>query len=198
MGGTINSMVANGRRVVHLVMICDDYRNSARVKIDAEARMDDASVAADELGMDLFVFQEIPENQGPQYSDLLVAEIDAWLKELQPCEVYTCLPWFNVDHDAVYKATVAAMRRHFSCPFWAYEMPQQELGFQVPEHGWLYNPLSEEDMAAKRLAIMAYDPTQKLVTKPGPVSMRGAEALARLRGVEVGYANAERFLLLRG
>lgn len=183
---------------MHLVLIGGMYTKADGTIVLAGARMEDAIAAADALGVHLLMYEGIPENKGTGHVGEMVRELGYWLKTLQPGEVYTCLPWFNQDHDAVHKATLAAMRRHFSGMFWAYEMPQQGLGYQMPEFGWAYSEIAPKDRAAKEKAIRAYEPTQQLFSKDGPVSWKGADALARMRGSEVGVDYAERFLLLRG
>lgn len=199
MGGTIHRMAEQGIEVVHLVLMVQGYRNSNKVYLDTNDRVQDASNAAGVLGVShLEVDRTIPENKGLSHVDYMVGLFDRWLEEMQPTEVYTCLPWFNDDHVAVYRASLAAMRRSFSPTFWAYEMPQQDLGYHVPEHGWRYVSLDDQDVAMKLKALAQYDRTQGLIHKTGPVSTRGAEALAMMRGTEIGTKWAERQLLLRG
>lgn len=194
----MKAWVKAGVQVVHLVLIGGIYETAYGTIVLAGARLEDAIAAADALGTHLLMYEGVPENKGISHVGEIVKELDYWIKNLQPSEVYTCLPWFNQDHEAVHKATLAAMRRHFSCRFWAYEMPQQGLGYQMPEFGWEYVRMSPESRTAKAAAIHAYEPTQKLFSKDGPISWKGADALARMRGSEVGVDYAERFLLLRG
>jgi LmbE family N-acetylglucosaminyl deacetylase len=199
MGGTIHRMAEQGTQVVHLVLMVQGYQNSGLVYLETQERVQDATSAATVLGIShLEIDRTIPENKGLSHVDYMVGLLDRLIQEMQPTEVYTCLPWFNDDHVAVYRATLAAMRRSFSPMFWAYEMPQQDLGYHIPEHGWRYVSLDDQDVAMKLKGLAQYERTQSLVSKTGPVSTRGAEALAMMRGTEIGTKWAERQLLLRG
>lgn len=197
MGGTMHHFARLGP-VVHMVMMVGDYRNAAGDMVEMASRRDDATRAAEFLNVSGMIFCDFEENTGDMIRGDMVRAIDTVIELIRPRDVFTCLPWFNQDHDAVHMATVASMRRYFAARFWAYELPAQGLGYHMPEHGWAYRVLDDEDQMAKATAIACYENTQKLVSKDGPVSLDGATALAQMRGSELGVAMAERQLLLRG
>jgi LmbE family N-acetylglucosaminyl deacetylase len=177
-------------------MTASPYTTSENALVTEQQRLDEGSRAARELGVEV-QFGDFEDNHLSQAQPQLVAFIDKLIAQFNPTEVFTCLPWFNDDHTALYRATLAAMRKNNSIYFWGYEMPQQSLGYQMPEHGWLYVKLDREAVNRKTKALCAYE-TQQLVGKTGPVSLQGAMKLTELRGSEVGAELAERQLLLQG
>jgi LmbE family N-acetylglucosaminyl deacetylase len=196
MGGTM-AILARQQRVRHVVMALTDYVSSDGVTISEQLRLDEAARACCELKVELHA-APFPDNGLTGVLPGLVAYIDDLLRVFRPTDVYTCLPWFNADHDALYRASLAAMRKvGQNICFWGYEMPGQGLGYTMPEHGWMYSRLDRSAIDCKMRAISAYD-TQKLAGKSGPVSLNGTMRLAELRGCECNAEWAERQLLLRG
>jgi LmbE family N-acetylglucosaminyl deacetylase len=197
MGATMAALAARGERVRHVVMTTSQYKTSDNRLITSQQRRDEAALAASELGVEFQPGNFVDNDLIGQLSDL-VRYVDELLEAYQPTDVYTCLPWFNEDHTALYKATLAAMRRMGQqTAFWGYEMPAQELGYRMPEAGWFYSIVDKVCMNKKLNALMAYQ-SQNLIRKSGPVSLRGSRTLAELRGCECGAEFAERQLLLRG
>jgi LmbE family N-acetylglucosaminyl deacetylase len=113
--------------------------------------------------------------------------------------VLVCLPSHNQDHEALYRATLAAFRPG-RWPgvkqIWAYEHPANGSWNTQPTTGRCYVSVSQEDMAAKVRALNEHA-SQFGSRKPNHDGPDGAMALARLRGSEIGVPYAEVFWLLR-
>lgn len=93
---------------------------------------------------------------------------------------------FHQDHQVV---TEEAMRVFRRSTMLGYEMPM----ISLPVEGVMYSPLDAEDMAAKEEAVGAYvSQHHRASMKPGIM-----EALARVRGNQIGMNYAEVFEVIR-
>jgi N-acetylglucosamine malate deacetylase 1 len=125
------------------------------------------------------------------------------LAKLRP-DVVIAPSWgdYNQDHQAVYEATIAACRP--GAPDYR-TVPRVVLTYELPYVAWsmvehqptpgLLVPLSPEALAAKLGALELY--RSQLKSSSGPISLRGAETLARFRGLLSGSDAAEAFHVKR-
>jgi len=111
------------------------------------------------------------------------------------------MPSYNDDHRRVWEAGIAACRpgRIDGVGVYAYEQANANcLGEQLPgrEFGKIYQSVKPEAVEAKKKAILCHQSQMNGRTNSiyGP---EAAEALARLRGLEVGLDYAEMFYLIR-
>jgi len=124
------------------------------------------------------------------------------VKEVRPDVVYTTSGAdLNRDHRLVFEATLVATRPVPGSPvkkLLSYEVVSETewgraLGVFCPNY---YVRLDAEDMRKKVVAMQAY--ASELRPFPHPRSLETLEALAKLRGSEIGEELAEAFTLIRG
>lgn len=109
---------------------------------------------------------------------------------------------YNQDHQAVYEATMTALRP--GAPEYK-AFPAVVLTYELPYEAWsvadaqlapnLLVPLPPDALVAKLGALELY--RSQLKSMNGPVSLRGAERLARYRGLLCGAEAAEGFHVKR-
>lgn len=109
---------------------------------------------------------------------------------------------YNQDHHAVYEATMIALRP--GAPELR-AIPPVVLTYELPYESWttadtqpppnLLVPLAPEALRAKLGALELY--RSQLKSMSGPVSLRGAETLARYRGLLCGAEAAEGYHVKR-
>ena len=109
---------------------------------------------------------------------------------------------YNQDHQAVYEATMTALRpgapehKPLTPVVLTYELPYQAWSASdtqaVPS---LLVALGPDALRAKLGALELY--RSQLKTTRGPISLRGAESLARYRGVQCGAEAAEAYHVKR-
>jgi LmbE family N-acetylglucosaminyl deacetylase len=130
-------------------------------------------------------FDEVPQSR-------FVCEFDALFPKFD--EVYLPLPSYNADHERVWKAGLAAFRpgKLDRTALFAYEQPMQSHGEQLASAIMCkrYYRLSEDDIVAKMRALTRHS-SQVAGREDALCGPAGVEALARLRGLEVGAAYAE-------
>jgi LmbE family N-acetylglucosaminyl deacetylase len=202
MGGYMARLVAEGVPVKHVLLSASSYAraNGAQIRgIDREREFRAACVA---LGVN---------GEGPLFGSLGVEENEFHLARRGPMvdriqkaaegftELFTCLPWFNQDHTVVWEAVSAATRPAQSGSHvpevWAYEMPGQHHGPQ-PQGSWCHVEVSSEHLMQKVRAL-AHHQTQMDGKQRELIGQAGVQALATLRGLEMGTKYAERFMLVR-
>jgi LmbE family N-acetylglucosaminyl deacetylase len=131
----------------------------------------------------------------------LVRVIDQAIDDFRPTSLFVPYASHHQDHQAVYRATLAALRPRASTIgirlVALYEYPYAA-SWPPPElpGGKFHLPLSERVLAAKLLTLAAYD---SQVGRPGTwLDVARAETWARMRGAEIGVPAAEAFWLVRG
>ena len=124
------------------------------------------------------------------------------IKEVRPAIVYTSGGGdLNIDHRLVFEAVLVATRPVLGSSvkkLLSYEIVSEtewgrSLGVFNPTY---YVPLTREDVRQKLSAMAAYK--SELRQDPHPRSLEVLEALAKLRGSEIGCQLAEAFMLIRG
>jgi len=131
----------------------------------------------------------------------LVKQLDEIQEHYKPDEVLIPLPSAHQDHRTVWEACVASTR-----PSPAKHNPRMIAAYEYPLTGWgpgsdmsafrggLYVDISEQ-LDLKLEALKCYE--SQMRGENEQISLEGAKALARLRGVESGCSYAELFHILR-
>lgn len=201
MGGAMSRMKSEGDRVV--IAVCAGPGDLTMVHsgqtIPFEQRRKEQEAAALVLGCGIewldiapaSKFDTVPQADFVSAFDKLFRQFD---------HVYLPLPSYNSDHRIVFETGLAAFRpgKLDKVALFAYEQAcSQCLGEpgQWP-YGRRYIGLSEFHLMAKKGALEAHE-SQTAARGQTIYGPAGIEALARLRGLEVGTPLAEMVYLLR-
>lgn len=132
----------------------------------------------------------------------MVAMLDKIQQFFKPTQILLPLPSFHQDHKYMWNICIAATRpspaKHAPTLIAAYEYPAQCWGDSSSYdagQGGIYVDISGEYMADKEEALSHYETQMR--EDNHLISIEGARALARLRGLESGYHYAELFHCLR-
>jgi len=136
-----------------------------------------------EGGFPLHRLDTIPREQ-------LIHAVERTLEQVRPTCVLAIAPGYDQDHQAVYKAVLAATRPHRYGGCILVGEPQSG---QI--HPNLYVTLSEEDAARKCQAVVSYQ-TQRADPRH-PHSLEAVQSLLRVRGREIFAHYAEGFDVVR-
>jgi LmbE family N-acetylglucosaminyl deacetylase len=202
-GGTI-ARHADAGDVVRVLFMTDGV--GARGGGDDAARRERrqaAEGAAAILGITAMRFHDFPDNALDTVPLLRVAQaIEAIAGEHPPHTVYTHFGHdLNIDHRIVFQAVMTAFRPQPHCSV------RRILCFETRSSTeWAANPAAlafqpnhhveiTATLARKRAALEAY--AAEMRPAPHARSLAALEALAMLRGAEVGVAAAEAFVLVR-
>jgi LmbE family N-acetylglucosaminyl deacetylase len=171
-------------------------------KVSKEERIEELEASLDVLGTAEYSILK------PDYDSRLhlvpagelVGELDRCIDDFKPVEVLIPLPSSHQDHETMYRICVAACRpnpsKHTPMLIAAYEYPASGWGAaNGSEHGGMYVDITG-DMDRKMASLSCYK-SQLFRTENDCISVHGAEALARLRGIEAGFKYAEKFTILR-
>lgn len=128
----------------------------------------------------------------------LITQLDSIIKDFRPTAVLFPYSSHHQDHQAVYQASVAALRPTVSTNFIrlkaAYEYPYITASWNssMTSNSKVYVPLTDEDIEKKRDALYAYK--SQLVRDPRDIlDVSSIINLAKVRGTEIGYDYAEVF-----
>jgi N-acetylglucosamine malate deacetylase 1 len=205
-GGTIARMASDGRAVHVLVLADGESSRVADQKIDPArlaARRSAAQAAGTILGCASVEVLDFPDNRLDTVALLdVVKAIEAFVERHAPYTVMTHHGGdVNVDHHVVHEAVIAACRPQ------PHSTVRELLFFEVPSStewrpagsAMSFAPNWFVDVTAtfeKKLeALREYE--SELRPFPHARSIEGVAALARSRGVTVGVAAAEAFMVGR-
>lgn len=200
-GGTILKHVEKGD-AVH-VLLLGDGETSRDVTADVAQREQAALEAGRRLGTFQTIFKRLPDNQFDSIPLLtIIKEISKILEEIKPEIVYTHYPFdLNVDHRLTAEAVMTACRPQPGfCvkKIWAFET-LSSTEWQHRAGGTVFAPTVYVDISSvieKKLhGLESY--SQELRDYPHPRSLEGVKILSQFRGLEVGFAHAEAFQVLR-
>lgn len=128
----------------------------------------------------------------------LVTVLDKYIREFKPTTVLFPYSSHHQDHQAVYKASIAALRPTVSTNFIrlkaAYEYPYITTSWNssMSSDSKLYYPLSQRHIDKKREALKEYK--SQLARDPRDIlDVSSIINLAKVRGTEIGYDYAEAF-----
>ena len=200
-GGYLHRMAREKTAAAQVVIFA--YGNYVRANgecVTFEERKAETAASLALLGADHKFVEGFYENYGDTGPSKLVGQIEMLIDTVRPDELFVCLPSFNQDHTALYRATITALRPGRADRVkrvWAYEYPGNCWGPEAPLWGHCYVRLSSEDFNAKMSALLEHASQGFGVDHARHVGMAGMCALAALRGSECGTSWAELFYLLR-
>lgn len=204
-GGLMSSLSDNNFEVRVLVVAThnDTYNYNVNRKVSNEEREFECMRALRELGIDadesLVQLSGFEDGKLDQCSmkDLVTA-IDEQIKEFRPTAVLFPYSSHHQDHQAIYKASIAALRPTVSTNFIqlkaAYEYPYITTSWNssMSSDSKLYYPLDKRHIDRKRKALEQYK--SQLVRDPRDIlDVSSIINLAKVRGTEIGYDYAEAF-----
>lgn len=199
--GTLARHAAEGD-AVHIVFLADG-EGARGSKDQLNERRDAAQKAGDALGAKSVSFHDFPDNKMDSVALLDVAQvIEKVIAEVQPHIIYTHHGGdLNIDHQVTHRAVLTACR----------PMPESQIeaiyGFEVlsstewasADQDAAFVPVHHVDISdtfdQKMAALKCYD--SEMRPFPHARSYEAVEALAVLRGAQVGLKKAESFTCLR-
>lgn len=200
---------AGGEVYLQVMTLADlhQYSHGGAV-VSGKTRQDELEQAVDFLGIDgydlLFTDEESHLRLDTKPLRELISFIEHTgkfsLDNIKPTMLLLPAPSFNQDHEATYKAGVAASRP--ANPEYKH-MPQHVWLYEYPLHCWGSEPLLSNRMFVdisnwleqKCNAVKVY--ASQLQDEPHPLSPEGVKCLAKLRGRAIGVKAAEAFTPLR-
>jgi len=206
-GGTLAACVRADNAVRVLILsvssLSRDVSETERERLKSR-RMAAAREVADRSGWSL-ALHDLPDSGFDTVPFVTIAKlIENEVRRFEPTTVITHYPGdLARDHQVTAAATATAVRpcgRHLPPALIYFEIRSStEWSCDAMRGAFqpsLWSPLSDESWRIKREALQIY--ADELRDWPHPRSLDGIEALARMRGSEIGVARAEAFLLARG
>jgi len=201
-GGTLARDADAGHRV-RVLFLTDGVGARGAADAAAAERRAAAEAAAARLGIAETRFLSFPDNALDTVPLLsIVQAVEAMAAEAPPETVYTHFGFdLNIDHRIAFQATMTAFRPQPGCRV------RRILAFETRSSTeWAGSPPAlafcptvyvdvAATMARKRAALAAY--AAEMRPAPHARSLEALDALAVLRGAEVGLAAAEAFVLVR-
>lgn len=203
-GGMLSDLATSPSNKIHIVVVATNLKtynyNVSRV-VTNEERKRESIEALSKLGIheSSLIQLEGFEDGRLDKCDMkeLVTALDKEIREFKPTAVLFPFSSHHQDHQAVYHASVAALRPTVDTNFIRlkamYEYPYvNSWSSNLNPSSKLYYPLSEESMDKKREALLAYE--SQLVRDPRDIlDVSSIMTLARVRGNEIGQYYAEAF-----
>lgn len=191
-GGTIAKHIENGDEV-SVVIIADRKNLALEQRIQAQE-------AQKILGYQNLHFLGLRDERLDGYAVDIIKPLEGVYEKIKPKTVY--IPHkgdYNLDHRAVFKASMVACRifqKHPPNKILSYEAPSStNQGLMEPFTPNSYNTLSHEQLTLKIDAFNVYDAEQRGL--PNPRNEDGIANIAINRGMDCGESFAEAFVMLR-
>lgn len=202
-GGMMHRFVNEGKSVkVVLVSTHEDtYNYNANRKVSHEERLEEFERALYQLGGDDIDWIQLPGFFEDGRLDIcsqkeIVSALDIVIREFKPTAVLFPYSSHHQDHQAVYNASIAALRTTLDTNFIkfkaVYEYPYITTSWNssMRSDSRIYIRLSEADILAKKNALLCYK-SQLDRPKNDLASVESIMTLADVRGTEVGFDYAE-------
>lgn len=208
-GGLISSLSNKGYEVKVLIVAThkNTFNYSVNRVVSNGERIFETERALKRLGLDYDDPYDRPIYQLNGFEDGrldmcskkdLISAIDEHVREFRPTAVLFPYSSHHQDHQAVYQASIAALRPTVDTNYIrikaAYEYPYITTSWNsnMRSDSKIYYPLTKEDIERKRLALQEYK--TQLVRDPRDIlDISSILNLARVRGTEIGYEYAEAF-----
>ncbi|PCI00412.1 MAG: GlcNAc-PI de-N-acetylase [Alphaproteobacteria bacterium] len=202
-GGTVARLVSEGKDV-HLLCLTNGVSARASAdETDASQRSDALRNSSEILGLKTVQCLDLPDNKMDSLPLLdVVQQIESVIADIKPDTIFTHYAHdLNVDHRVTYQAVVTATRPQIG------QTVREILMFEVPSSTeWAYGDSQScfkpnvffdvsNFMLKKIESLRAYD--EEMRDFPHPRSYKAIEAVATVRGAEVGVHAAEGFMLAR-
>jgi LmbE family N-acetylglucosaminyl deacetylase len=217
MGGTLKKLVKNGHKIKLVIMATgifarrsEKYLNSHQYEINSkqsdkmfkqikQLRID-AKKANKILGVTDIDFEDFPDNEMDKVSNLeITKKVENLIDKFKPEVVYTHSQYdINVDHRALYYATITATRPRPKLSV------KEVISFEVPSSTEWYFPQKfapnifveiEKELSFKIKALKQYK--NEIRKFPHPRSPEALDAIAKRWGTVSGFRAAEAFCLVR-
>lgn len=203
-GGLMSSLSKNPDNKIMIVVVatnkCTYNYNVGRI-VSNEERKQESIEAIGCLGVSS---QSLVQLEGFEDGKLdqcdrikLVTALDKCIRDFRPTAVLFPYSSHHQDHQALYHASVAALRPTVDTNFIKlkamYEYPYvNSWSSNLNPNSKLYYPLGEDDIKKKENALRAYK--TQLVRDPRDIlDVSSILTLARVRGTEIGHMYAEAF-----
>jgi LmbE family N-acetylglucosaminyl deacetylase len=202
-GGYIARTLEEGGEVMIAVASVSDIEFLHEGRVPIKTRISELESAINQLGgCDYELLTKGYESNLHQFPmGDLVAKMDKVQDEFEPTEVLIPLPSCHQDHAYMYTASVAATRpslyKHQPNLIAAYEYPLTNWGEGAEANsfrGGMYVDVTSQ-WAKKNKALNCYK--SQMRKENDLISTYGCEALARMRGLEIGVEFAELFHIMR-
>lgn len=206
-GGLMSSLAKDTNNYVRIVLVATHsqvYNYNVDRIVSNEERIQETVLALKELGFDkdnisltqLSGFKDGRLDQVDRKS--LVTQLDKEIRDFHPTAVLFPYSSHHQDHQAVYQASISALRPTVGTNFIklraAYEYPYITTSWNnnIQSVGKLYYVLDDEDIERKRKALNQYK--TQLVRDPRDIlDVSSIINLAKVRGTEIGHYWAEAF-----
>lgn len=217
MGGTIKKLTKTGHDVKIVIMTTGitsrrstNYKNSQIYDTNSETvktmknqikeLQKDAIRSSKILGVKNIEFKDFPDNELDIVSNLeITKKIEKIISDYKPDIVYTHSKFdINVDHRALYNATITATRPRNKCNIKdviSFEVPSStEWDFPSQFSPNIFVDISNE-LSSKLNALKQYK--TELEKFPHPRSLESVEIISKRWGTVSGFKAAEAFCLVR-
>ena len=170
------------------------------MKKQLEQLRKDAIKSGKILGVNDIEFMDFPDNELDKISNLeLTKTIESIIKKFTPTVIFTHSQHdVNVDHRALYYATITATRPSSDCKVdevYTFEVPSStEWFFSSTYSPNMFVDITKE-LSFKQKALQAYK--NEIRSFPHPRSIEALEAIAKRWGSVSGFKRAEAFTLVR-
>lgn len=200
-GGTL-ALHAKQGDYVHALFMTNGVgaRGSDQGAQERRAACENATKA---LGISSVTYNDFPDNKMDSVALLdIVKKIETVIKEIQPAIIYTHHSGdLNIDHEITSRAVLTACRPlpgHSVQAIYGFEVPSST-EWAGPSHTRAFLPSHFVEITttfeAKKKSLSFYN--MEMHSFPHPRSHRNIEALATLRGSQVGVEKAEAFSTIR-
>lgn len=203
-GGLMSNLATDERNKIRVVVVAtnkDTYNYNVDRRVSNEERKEESIAALSKLGVSekslvqLNGFEDGRLDMCDRKS--LVTKLDEQIRYFEPTAVLFPYSSHHQDHQAVYHASVAALRTTVDTNYIKlkamYEYPYvNSWSSNLDLNSKFYVPLSEEDIECKRDALFAYE-SQLLRDPRDIISISSIMTLAIVRGTEIGREYAEAF-----
>lgn len=204
-GGLMSSLSKDKNNQIKVVVVATNkntYNYNVNRVVSNEERMEESIAALSKLGVDresliqLKGFEDGRLDRCDRKS--LVTDLDRVIREFKPTAVLFPYSSHHQDHQAVYQASISALRPTVGTNFIklraAYEYPYITTSWNnnIQSVGKFYYLLDDDDIKRKREALSQYK--TQLVRDPRDIlDVSSIINLAKVRGTEIGHYWAEVF-----
>lgn len=203
-GGLMSNLATDERNKIRVVVVAtnkDTYNYNVDRRVSNEERKEESIAALSKLGLSekslvqLNGFEDGRLDMCDRKS--LVTKLDEQIRYFEPTAVLFPYSSHHQDHQAVYQASISALRPTVATNFIKlkamYEYPYiTSWSSTINPNSKLYYPLTDEDIEKKREALKAYK-SQLVRDSRDILDVSSIINLAKIRGTEIGHYWAEVF-----
>ena len=203
-GGLMSNLATDERNKIRVVVVAtnkDTYNYNVDRRVSNEERKEESIAALSKLGVSekslvqLNGFEDGRLDMCDRKS--LVTKLDEQIRYFEPTAVLFPYSSHHQDHQAVYQASISALRPTVATNFIKlkamYEYPYiTSWSSTINPNSKLYYHLTDEDIEKKREALKAYK-SQLVRDSRDILDVSSIINLAKIRGTEIGHYWAEVF-----